>query len=86
MGTGSKKKNTSKKKKDSSIEKKGDIKAIIYVAVGILLCFSTYTDLAGILSIFTLKSDVSFYRSSCLYHSDIFNIFWYRYNKIKGNY
>ena len=55
MGTGSKKKNTSKKKKDSSIEKKGDIKAIIYVAVGILLCFSTYTDLAGILSIFTRR-------------------------------
>ena len=54
MGTGSKKR-SSKKKKDNSYQKKGDIKAIVYVAIGVLLCFSTYTDLAGILSIFTRK-------------------------------
>ena len=54
IGTGSKKR-SSKKKKDNSYQKKGDIKAIVYVAIGVLLCFSTYTDLAGILSIFTRK-------------------------------
>lgn len=59
MGTGSKKK-SSKKKQDNFYQKKGDIKAIIYVAIGILLCFSTYTDLAGVLSIFIRKILYSF--------------------------
>ena len=54
MGTGSKKRNI-KKKGNESDEKKGDVKAVLYIAIGILLAFSTYTDLAGVLSPFTFK-------------------------------
>ena len=55
MGTGSKKRNT-KKKVNESTEKKGDVKAVLYIAIGILLAFSTYTDLAGILSVISRKT------------------------------
>ncbi len=55
MGTGSKKRN-SKKKGSESIEKKGDVKAVLYIAIGILLAFSTYTDLAGILSVLSRRT------------------------------
>ena len=55
MGTGSKKRNT-KKKVSESTEKKGDVKAVLYIAIGILLAFSTYTDLAGILSVISRKT------------------------------
>lgn len=55
MGTGSKKRNT-KKKGSESTEKKGDVKAVLYIAIGILLAFSTYTDLAGVLSVICRKT------------------------------
>ena len=55
MGTGSKKRNI-KKKGNESDEKKGDVKAVLYIAIGILLAFSTYTDLAGILSVISRKT------------------------------
>ena len=55
MGTGSKK-SKGKKKKEASVEKKGDIKAILYIAIGILLAFSTYTDLVGVLSFLSRKT------------------------------
>lgn len=55
MGTGSKKRNT-KKKVNESTEKKGDVKAVLYIAIGILLAFSTYTDLAGVLSVISRKT------------------------------
>ena len=55
MGTGSKK-SKGKKKKETSVEKKGDIKAILYIAIGILLAFSTYTDLVGVLSFLSRKT------------------------------
>ena len=37
-------------------DKRTDVKAIIYVAIGILLAFSTYTDLAGVLSVLSRKT------------------------------
>ena len=55
MGTGSKKR-SSKKKGSESTEKKGDVKAVLYIAIGILLAFSTYTDLAGILSVLSRRT------------------------------
>ena len=55
MGTGSKKRNI-KKKGNESDEKKGDVKAVLYIAIGILLAFSTYTDLAGVLSVISRKT------------------------------
>lgn len=55
MGTGSKKRNT-KKKGSESAEKNGDVKAVLYIAIGILLAFSTYTDLAGVLSVICRKT------------------------------
>lgn len=55
MGTGSKKRNA-KKKGSESTEKKGDVKAVLYIAIGILLAFSTYTDLAGVLSVICRKT------------------------------
>ena len=55
MGTGSKKRNT-KKKGSESTEKKGDVKAILYIAIGVLLAFSTYTDLAGVLSVISRRT------------------------------
>lgn len=55
MGTGSKK-NKYKNKKETSVEKTGDIKAILYIAIGILLAFSTYTDLVGVLSFLSRKT------------------------------
>lgn len=55
MGTGSKKRNTKKKVSESS-GKKGDVKAVLYIAIGILLAFSTYTDLAGVLSVISRKT------------------------------
>ena len=55
MGTGSKKRNI-KKKGNESDEKKGDVKAVLYFAIGILLAFSTYTDLAGVLSVISRKT------------------------------
>lgn len=55
MGTGSKKRNT-KKKGSESTEKKGDVKAVLYIAIGILLAFSSYTDLAGVLSVICRKT------------------------------
>lgn len=55
MGTGSKK-NKYKNKKENSVEKTGDIKAILYIAIGILLAFSTYTDLVGVLSFLSRKT------------------------------
>lgn len=55
MGTGSKK-NKYKNKKETSVEKTGDIKAILYIAIGILLAFSTYTDLVGALSFLSRKT------------------------------
>lgn len=55
MGTGSKRRNA-KKKVNENIEKKGDVKAVLYIAIGILLAFSTYTDLAGILSVISRKT------------------------------
>ncbi|MEN8076243.1 DNA translocase FtsK 4TM domain-containing protein [Clostridioides difficile] len=55
MGTGSKK-SKGKKKKEASVEKKGDIKAILYIAIGVLLAFSTYTDLVGVLSFLSRKT------------------------------
>ena len=55
MGTGSKKRDT-KKKGSESTEKKGDVKAVLYIAIGILLAFSTYTDLAGVLSVICRKT------------------------------
>ena len=55
MGTGSKKRNT-KKKRSESTEKNGDVKAVLYIAIGILLAFSTYTDLAGVLSVISRRT------------------------------
>lgn len=55
MGTGSKKRNT-KKKGSESTEKKGDVKAVLYIAIGVLLAFSTYTDLAGVLSVISRRT------------------------------
>lgn len=55
MGTGSKKR-SSKKKGSEVDEKKGDVKAVLYIAIGILLAFSTYTDLAGVLSVISRKT------------------------------
>lgn len=55
MGTGSKKRNT-KKKGSESTEKKGDVKAVLYIAIGVLLSFSTYTDLAGVLSVISRRT------------------------------
>lgn len=55
MGTGSKKRNI-KKKGNESDKKKGDVKAVLYIAIGILLAFSTYTDLAGVLSVISRKT------------------------------
>ncbi len=55
MGTGSKRRNVKKKVNENS-EKKGDVKAVLYIAIGILLAFSTYTDLAGILSVISRKT------------------------------
>ena len=60
MGTGSKRRNA-KKKVNENIEKKGDVKAVLYVAIGILLAFSTYTDLAGILSAISRKTMYSIF-------------------------
>lgn len=60
MGTGSKKRNT-KKKGSESVEKKGDVKAVLYIAIGILLSFSTYTDLAGVLSVISRKTMYSMF-------------------------
>ena len=60
MGTGSKKRNT-RKKGSESVEKKGDVKAVLYIAIGILLAFSTYTDLAGILSLISRKTMYSMF-------------------------
>ena len=60
MGTGSKKRNT-KKKGSESVEKKGDVKAVLYIAIGILLAFSTYTDLAGVLSVISRKTMYSMF-------------------------
>lgn len=60
MGTGSKKRNT-KKKGSESVEKKGDVKAVLYIAIGILLTFSTYTDLAGVLSVISRKTMYSMF-------------------------
>lgn len=55
MGTGSKKRNT-KKKVSEPVEKRGDVKAVLYIAIGILLAFSTYTDLVGVLSVISRKT------------------------------
>ena len=55
MGTGSKKR-SSKKKGSEVDEKKRDVKAVLYIAIGILLAFSTYTDLAGVLSVISRKT------------------------------
>lgn len=55
MGSGSKKRNT-KKKRSESTEKNGDVKAVLYIAIGILLAFSTYTDLAGVLSVISRRT------------------------------
>lgn len=55
MGTGSKKRNT-RKKGSESVEKKGDVKAVLYIAIGVLLAFSTYTDLAGVLSVISRRT------------------------------
>ena len=55
MGTGSKK-NIRKGHMSEKKDKRTDVKAIIYVAIGILLAFSTYTDLAGVLSVLSRKT------------------------------
>lgn len=55
MGTGSKK-NIRKRNISEKKDKRTDVKAIIYVAIGILLAFSTYTDLAGVLSVLSRKT------------------------------
>lgn len=55
MGTGSKKRNI-KKKSSESTEKKRDVKSVLYIAIGILLAFSTYTDLAGVLSVISRRT------------------------------
>ena len=60
MGTGSKKRNM-RKKGSESVEKKGDVKAVLYIAIGILLAFSTYTDLAGVLSVISRKTMYSMF-------------------------
>lgn len=39
------------KAKNSPVDKKSDIKVVAYIASGILLSFSTYTNLAGVLSV-----------------------------------
>lgn len=49
MATQKKKRKT--KPKQSSFEKQGDIRAISLISIGIILAFSTYTNIAGILSI-----------------------------------
>lgn len=47
------KKRANKKKKQNIEKSSGDVKAIIYIAIGILLGISIYSDLAGALSIFS---------------------------------
>ena len=49
------KKKRKNKPKQSSFEMQGDIKAILLISIGIILAFSTYTNIAGILSILTRK-------------------------------
>ncbi|WP_370458182.1 DNA translocase FtsK 4TM domain-containing protein [uncultured Clostridium sp.] len=49
-------KNNSKKKLKDVDEKKGDVKSILYISIGLLLAFSTYTDLAGVLSVISRKT------------------------------
>ncbi|MDU2121961.1 MAG: DNA translocase FtsK 4TM domain-containing protein [Clostridium celatum] len=50
-----------RKKGSESVEKKGDVKAVLYIAIGILLAFSTYTDLAGVLSVISRKTMYSMF-------------------------
>lgn len=51
-----KKKDNSKNKLRKADEKKGDVKSVLYISIGLLLAFSTYTDLAGVLSVISRKA------------------------------